>query len=72
MTEHTAEWISLKGRAENIRRLVGDFHEDVKAALDANRFYGNELDEAEGAEEGAMYALGSMEDAVGAFEEGEE
>lgn len=72
MTEHTAEWISLKGRAENIRRLVGDFHGDVKAALDANRFYGDELDGAEVAEEGAMIALSNMEDVVWGFKEEEE
>jgi len=71
MSEHTVEWETLRGRAENIRRLVGDFYEDVRAALDAKRFYGNEFDEAARVEEGALYALDSMEDAVGAFREGD-
>jgi len=72
MTEHTAEWISLKGRAEVIARLLNDYHEDIGAAIERNRFYGDEFDGAEVAEEGAMIALSNMEDVVWGFKEEEE
>jgi len=71
MTEHTVEWETLKGRAENIRRLVRDFQEDLESALNANRFYANEFEGIETSDESARFARDNMEDVMWGFEEGE-